>query len=145
MTGKRRIMVQLLLVFALAVLFALPMMWMSAIRATADETAEAATAHSQDYVFFVVEEGDVPLAEAPSVATPSYVLWVCLASSALMILFIYTGWYLTVQKNIRELSGRLLPSERRAFYVAQGFLHPIKCYQLSREAEDRVASIYNYF
>ena len=145
MTGKRKITVDLLIVIALTILLLIPMMWLSAVKATADETTQTVAASGGDYVFFIVDQGDVPLAAVPSTGDPSYVLWICLSSAALMVVFIYTGWYLTVRKNLRELSDKLLPVERKAYRVTQGYLHPIRCYQLAKEAEDQVASIYNKY
>ena len=145
MTGKRKITIQLLIVFALTILLLIPMMWLSAVRATADETTQTAAVSGGDYVFFIVDQGDVPLAAVPTTGDPSYVLWICLSSAALMVLFVYTGWYLTVRKNLRELSDKLLPMERKAYRVTQGYFHPIRCYQLAKEAEDQVASIYNKY
>ena len=146
MTGKRKITVDVIIIIALTLLLLVPLLGLSPIRTTAGETADTVKAHSGDYVFFIVSDGeDVPLAASPTTENPSYVLWICLTSAALMILFVYTGWYLTIRKNLRELSGRLLPSERRAYRVEQGYFHPIRCYQLAREAEDQVASIYNSY
>ncbi len=145
MTGNRRITVQALIAFTFIILMLIPMLGFSVVNVTADETAQTAVSHSGDYVFFIVEQQDVPLAAAPSLGTPSYVMWVCISCALLMVLFVYTGWYLTVRKNIAELTSRLLPSERSAYIVEQGFLHPVKCYQLAREAEDQVASIYNKY
>ena len=145
MTGKRNITVHVLIVFAFIVLMLIPMLGFTAASVTADETAQTAVSHSGDYVFFIVEQSDVPLAAAPMTSTPSYVFWICLSCALLMIMFVYTGWYLTVRRNIAELTARLLPSERKAYQVTQGFLHPVKCYQLAREAEDQVSSIYNKY
>ncbi len=146
MTGKRKITVDVLIIIAITILLLIPMLGFSPLKTTADETAGTATEYADDYVFFIVDnEKDVPLAAVPTTGNPSYVLWICLTSAALMGLFVYTGWYLTIRKNLRELSSRLLPSERSAYHVEQGYLHPLKCYQLARDAEDQVASIYNKY
>ncbi|MBR4573674.1 MAG: hypothetical protein IKO16_02075 [Lachnospiraceae bacterium] len=145
MSAKRRIAVHVLLAISFFILIALPMMALSAVNTSADSTPEEAAVHTGDYVFFIVENNDVPLAAAPTVESSAYILWICLASTMIMILFVYSAWYFSVQKNIRELSGRLRPSERRSFFIPQSFFHPVRFYQLSREVEDTVASIYNHY
>ena len=142
MTAQRKMIVNALATIAFIVLFLLPVLGFMANETGAAETAESA-AVTGDYVFFVVQNDDVPLAAAPTNAgTASYLLWTALAAFVIMIFFIYSAWYLSVRRNIRELSYKLSPADRRALSVPNSFLHPIRCYQLSKEAEDTVASLY---
>ncbi len=145
MTGKRKILVHMLAITAFIALFLLPVLAFLSTEVSADKTAESAAVHTGDYVFFVVQNEDVPLAAAPTVDASAYIIWIGLASFAVMIMFVYSAWYMSVRSNIRELTGKLLPMERKAFYTPQGFFHPIRSYRLAKEAEDTVASMYvNY-
>ena len=141
MTAKRKLIVNFLATVAFIVLFLLPILGFMANETGASETAQSAVS-SGDYVFFVVQNDDVPLAAAPSAGSSSYLLWIALSAFVLMIFFIYSAWYLSVRRNLNELSYKLSPSERRALTVSNSFLHPFRCYQLSKEAEDTVASLY---
>ena len=139
-------MVRILATMAFAFLFLLPIISLSATRTEAGETVQSAASHSGDYVFFIVQNEEVPLAAAPSFDNvSSYILWIALASFVLTIAFVYSTWYLSVRKNICELTGKLSPAARRSFRMASGFFHPIRSYRLAKEAEDTVASMYfNY-
>ncbi len=141
MTGKRKIIVNMLAITAFTALLLLPIMGLFATETVASQTTESASV-SNDYVFFIVENGEVPLAAAPSSGTVNYVLWIALAYFSLMMLFMYFAWYLTTRRNIRELSSKLMPMERAAFMIPQSFFHPVRCYRLAKEAEDAVASTY---
>lgn len=145
MTVKRKVIVNILATIAFIFLFLLPVLAFMATTAQAGATSESA-AYTGDYIFFVVNDNtDVPLAAAPTTTNAAYILWVGLASFAIMIGFIYSAWYLSVRRNLREMSYKLSPLERRAFKISQGYLHPIRSYRLAKEAEDSVASMYvNY-
>ncbi|MCR5301092.1 MAG: hypothetical protein K6E49_01480 [Lachnospiraceae bacterium] len=145
MNITRKILVNLLATMAFVFLFLFPILGFVTTTAVADETTGSAVSTSQDYVFFIVENNDVPLAAAPSADVSSYILWIGLASFVLVIVFIYSSWYFSVRRNIRELSERLSPAERGAFVIQQGFLHPVRSLRLAREAEDTVASIYTRY
>lgn len=140
MTDNRKITVYVLATIAFIALFLLPVLGITT-EINADATAESVVS-SGDYVFFVVENGDVPLAAAPTNNFSSYVLWIALGYFVLLMLSIYSAWYLTVRRNIRELSDKLMPMERKAFSISQSFFHPIECYRLARDAENAVASTY---
>ncbi len=140
MTGNRKIIVNVLATIAFIALFLLPVLGF-ATEINADATAQSAVS-SGDYVFFVVENGDVPLAAAPTSNFSSYVLWIALGYFALLMLSIYSAWYLTMRRNIRELSDKLMPMERKAFNIPQSFFHPIRCRRLARDVENAVASTY---
>ncbi len=143
MTQKRKITVNILATIAFIILFLLPIIAFMGTITNAGETAGSATAHTGDYVFFVVQETDVPLAAAPQTDNmSSYVLWMSLASLTVMIVFTYSAWYLNIRKILTELSYKLSPNERGSFVISQGFLHPIRSYQLAKEAENSVASMY---
>ena len=145
MAAKRRLSVNILATIAFVFLFLLPVLAFRTTEISADGTEQTASVHTGDYVFFVVQNEEVPLAAAPSADTSAYILWIGLASFTAMIIFFYSAWYLSVRNNIRELTDRLLPVERKAFFQAQGYFHPIRSYRLAREAEDTVASMYvNY-
>lgn len=141
MTGIRKITVNALATTAFIVLFLLPIIGLTSSDVSAVATTQSATA-TNDYVFFIVENGDVPLAAAPSTGDVNYILWIALAYFSLMMLFIYSAWYLTTRKNIKELSDKLMPMERDAFNISQSFFHPVRCYRMAKEAEDAVASTY---
>ena len=145
MNNPRKILVDILAAIAFVFLFLLPVLGFMTTTAVAGETSEIAASGSQDYTFFIVQTNETPLAAAPSADLSSYILWIGLASFALIVGFIYSTWYFSVRRNIRELSERMSPMERRAFVIPQGFLHPIRSYRLEQEAEDTVASIYTRY
>ncbi len=142
MTQKRKIMVHILATIAFIFLFLLPIIAFTSTSAQAGATADSAAAFSGDYVFFVVQDNEVPLAAAPSTDMPSYIIWISLASLAVMTLFTYSAWYLNIRKILTELSYKLSPNERGSFVISKGYLHPIRSYQLAKEAENSVASMY---
>ena len=141
MTLKRKISVHVLATIAFIALFLLPMTGFMAKEANAVQTAESMTSNG-DYVFFVVQNEEVPLAAAPAGDVSSYILWVALAALLITISFIYSAWYMTMRRNINELSYKLTPAERRAIQLSQSFFHPIKCRRLARETEATIASMY---
>ena len=141
MTFSRRFFVYSLATMALIALFLLPVIGFKAIETGAAQTAESMSSNG-DYIFFVVQNDDVPLAEAPATNVSSYILWVAVIALALTIAFIYSTWYLTMRKNINELSYKLSPAERRSIQLSQSFFHPIKCRRLARETEANIASMY---
>lgn len=146
MTVKRKIIVNILATIAFTALFLLPVIGFMTTETTASSTPGRADSYSGDYVFFIVDNGDVPLAAAPEVDISSYILWGALFSFIIVILFIYSAWYLTTRRNILELSSKMTPFERKAFSIASGYFHPIRCRRLAREAEATVASMYiNHF
>ncbi len=144
MAFKRRLVVHILATIAFIALFLLPVIGFFAAETNASSTAESASVSSGDYIFFIVENNDVPLAAAPAPKADisSYILWIGLLSFGVIIAFVYCAWYVTTRNNIRELTYKMTPFERNAFNIASGFLHPIKYSQLAREAEDTVASMY---
>ena len=145
MTQKRKIIVNILALIAFIFLFLLPILAFTSTSTQAGATQSTATAYSGDYVFFVVEDNDVPLAAAPVTDVTdmsSYIVWISLASLAVMIIFTYSAWYMNIRKILTELSYKLSPNERSSFIVPQGYLHPIRSYQLAKEAENSVASMY---
>lgn len=144
MTVQRKFLFNTLATIAFVFLFLLPILGLMATKTNADQTATTAS-HSEDYVFFIVQNEDVPLAAAPGTDVSAYILWIALISFVLTIGFIYSAWYISVRKNTWELSGKLSPMDRKAFKLSSGFFHPIRAYQLSKEAEATVASMYvNY-
>lgn len=145
MNITRKILVNLLATIAFVFLFLLPVLGFKTATTEADQTTASAVSTSQDYVFFIVENNDVPLAAVPAADISSYIFWIGLASFTLTIIFIYSSWYFSVRRNLHELSARLSPSERRKFVISQGFLHPVRSLRLAREAEDTVASIYTSY
>ena len=145
MNVKRRMMVSILAAISAAVLFIFPVLGFMVTETIASSTSESAVSYSDDYVFFIVDSGDVPLAAAPKTDISTYIMWSGLVSFVVMVLFIYTAWYLTTRRNILELSDKMTPFDRKAFSVTSGFFHPIRCRRLAREAEATVASMYmNY-
>lgn len=142
MNKKRRIAVRILAAIAFIALFLLPVIGLMATEAGAGETAESASVHSGDYVFFVVQNEDVPLAAVPMSDTSSYIMWISLAFLAITIMSLYSAWYLSIRRNIVEMSGKLSPADRRFFNDSRSFFHPIRSYQLAKDAEDSVASMY---
>lgn len=143
---KRRIIVYILATIALVVLFLLPLMSFFAVGAHAVDTDQTAVS-SGDYVFYIVENNDVPLAAAPTADVSVYMFWITLACLTITILFVYSAWYLSIRKNIGELSGRLTLTERRTYDAQQqyGFFHPVRSYRLEREVEDIVVSRYSRY
>lgn len=144
MSLKRRISVYILAAIAFITLFLLPIIGLSAVRAQAGATDQTAVS-SDGYVFYIVDSNDVPLAAAPSADVSVYVFWITLAAITVMVLFVYSTWYLSIRRNLFELSGRLSLSERRAYDLHYGFLHPVKSYRLEKEAEDMVVSRYSRY
>lgn len=141
MNITKKILVNILATLAFISLFLLPVIAFSASKTQAGATEESVSG-SGDYVFFIVENEEVPLAALPSANASSYILWVGLAAFAITMMFVYFAWYLSIRRNVRELCRKLTPAERRAFLISRGYLHPIRSYQLAREAEDTVASMF---
>lgn len=144
MSLKRKITVYTLATIAFIALLLLPLIGLSADKTQAKSTEQAVTA-SGDYIFYIVENNDVPLSAAPSADASVYVFWITLAALAVMILFVYSTWYLSIRRNLFELSNRLSLTERRSYSIPCGFLHPIRSYRLEREAEDIVVSRYSKY
>ncbi len=142
MTGIRRIIVNILASISLTALLFLPVLGFMTTETIASSTVESASSHSGDYVFFIVDNGDVPLAAAPKTDVSSYIVWAVLAAFTVMIMFIYTAWYFTTRRNIYELSSKIPAFERKGFLAGSGFFHPIRSRRLAREAEAAVASMY---
>ena len=146
MNIPRKLIVNTLATIAFVFLFLLPVLGFVTTTTEAGETSQSAVTHSNDYVFFIVQDNsEVPLAATPSSDISTFILWTGLASFAIVIIFMYFAWYLSVRRNLRELSDRLSPLERRAYMIPQGYLHPVRSYRLAREAEDTVASIYTRY
>ena len=146
MNIPRKLIVNTLATIAFVFLFLLPVLGFVTTTTEAGETSQSAVTHSNDYVFFIVQDNsEVPLAAAPSSDVSTYILWTGLASFAIVIIFMYSAWYLSVRRNLRELSDRMSPLERGAYTIPQGYLHPVRSYRLAREAEDTVASIYTRY
>jgi hypothetical protein len=144
MSVNRKLLVNTLATIAFVFLFLLPILGFMATDTNAVQTQQTAS-YSGDYVFFIVQNGEVPLAAAPHSDISSYIIWVALASFILTIGLIYSGWYISIRRNTWELSGKLSVDKRRKLKMSSGFLHPIRAYQLSKEAEATVASMYiNY-
>lgn len=141
MNSTRRILVNILATAAFLFLFLLPVLGFSATKAEAGETVQGITS-TGDYIFFIVENDEVPLAATPTQNVSGYFLWISVACFASIVVFVYSAWYLSIRRNIRELTGKLSTVERREFKLASGFFHPIRSYQLAKEAEDSVASMY---
>ena len=141
MTVRRKLLVYLLATIAFIALFLLPIIGFMATETGAVQTSESATS-TGDYVFFIVQGDDVPLAAAPSTNVSAYILWVALAAFVITVMFIYSTWYMSMRRNLHELAYKLSPVERRAFKMSHSFFHPVRCYQLAREAEDTIASMY---
>ena len=144
MSLKRKITVYTLATIAFIALFLLPLIGLSPQKTQAGATEQAAVS-SGDYIFYIVENNDVPLAAAPSADPSVYVFWITLAAITVMVLFVYSTWYLSIRRNLYELSGRLSLSERRAYSISHGFLHPVRSYRLEKEAEDIVVSRYSKY
>ena len=145
MTVKRKIFVNILATIAFVFLFLLPVIGFFATDVNAVSTTQSAASYSNDYVFFIVQNEDVPLSAVPTTNISSYILWIGLASFVVVMVFVYSAWYLSIRRNIWELSSKLTPLERRTIKVAMGFFHPVRSYRLAKETEDSVASMYmNY-
>lgn len=148
MTVKRKIVVNTLATIAFIALFLLPVLGFFATETNASST-ETAAVTGDGYVFYIVQNNtEVPLAAAPRTDISTNIMWIGLASFVIVMMFVYSTWYVTTQNNIRELSNKMTPFERSSFRKGAGlFFHPIRCHQLAKEAEDTVASMYvsNYF
>lgn len=139
MTLNRRITVYALAATAVIALYLILITGLNTIVANATATGEFASS-SGDYIFYIIENNEVPLAAVPAKNASVYILWITLASFAVMIIFMYLAWYLSTRRTVRELTGRLTPAERRACMVSNDFLHPVKLFRLEKEAEDMVIS-----
>ena len=143
MTTRRKITVNILATIAFIFLFLLPLLGFKTTGINAGATAESAVS-TGDYVFFVVQNEEVPLAAVPNTGVSGYVLWISLASLASVIVFMYSAWYMTIRRNTYELTGKLSPASRKEFRMSSGYFHPIRAYQLAKEAEATVASYMSY-
>lgn len=129
---------------AILIICLIPISGMINTTVNADSTSSQIVSDADDdYVFFVVDEGRTPLAAIPSDQSFSYLIWIVAGTLCMFVLFVYTSWYLTIRKNLWELSGKVSPIERKALKTPNGFFHPIRSYRLFKEAEHEVASFYS--
>lgn len=135
---------KIMIVFAIILLVALPICVFCEISAQADSTQETVTTHNDDYVFFVVEDTQTPLAAAPVIAanTVSPVLWVVLATFIGVLSICYISWYMMLLHNTNTFINKM-PSYLRNKRLFRGsILHPIRSMELSEELAYDVANKY---
>lgn len=128
---------------AFLVICLIPIMGLIKTTVNADSTISEISSQSDDYVFFVVSENETPLAAIPSDQSYSYFIWIVLGTLVMFTFFVYTSWYLTIRKNLWELSGKFSPAERNILKSPNGFFHPVRSYRLYKEAETEVATLYS--
>lgn len=126
------------------ILCLIPLMGFIKATVSADPTKPSVTSQADDdYLFFIVDESETPLAAIPSNSSYYYVIWIVAGLICMFLLFVYTSWYLAIRKNLWELSGKVSPIERNALTAPKGFFHPIRSYRLYKEAENEVARLYS--
>ena len=134
----------IVIAFIIFVLLLIPFMRLFPSQINADSTqGQIEEFNSGDYVFFIVEENEVPLSAIPEDKSSAFLLWIVLLTLATFGVFAYSSWYLSLRRNLWELSGKLSPMKRKALKVPNGYFHPVRSYRLCKEAEHDVASVYS--
>lgn len=138
---------KILLAMLIILLIAAPICFLLKTNADADITTQSATSHDGDYVFFVVEDSEVPLAAIPTVSHDNSIQTL-VATVALVTLLVlattYLAWYLTIRYNLYRLAQKLPANERSSFVLSNSYLHPLTAYRLSKEAEYSITRQYLY-
>lgn len=137
---------KILLAIAIILIVSLPIFAVLQIDADADVTDSVITSVNNDYVFFVVEDGQTPLAAAPKASnTHSSLFGFVLMASSMVILFIYSMWCLTIKHNVNVMIEKLPYFLRSSLRNTNVFLHPLKSKQAIKDAEYNITFKYvNY-
>ena len=137
-------MIDLICTISFVLLCLIPLMGLIKTTVIAGSTSSTVTSESgNDYLFFIVEESETPLAAIPTNSSNYYVIWIVCGLICMFLLFVYTSWYLAIRKNLWELSGKVSPIERKILTAPNGFFHPIRSYRLYKETENEVARMYS--
>jgi len=127
---------KILLVIAVLALMLIPILAFTQKSVGADETDTAISSDNGDYVFFVVEEGQTPLAALPSARTNHDSLtWFVVLSSVFVAAFIYSMWCLTLKHNANVMVEKLPVFLRGDLRSKNVFLHPLATAQAIKDAE----------
>lgn len=125
---------KLLLLFVAIVLISIPVLAILEKRADADATKSSITSFNEDYVFFVIEDNQTPLAAAPVTHNYSSILWIVLGLATVLIFFAYSLWFVNT-KSATELIVADLPESIRSKIVTKAsFFHPIITQSACEEA-----------
>lgn len=136
---SRKSITGFLITLIVIILISIPIVGAFELNVGADEpTQSIQTFNDGDYVFFIVDEGEVPLAAAPSTIDPSPFLLSLVILALAVCIFGYSAWYLTIRNSVGELSNMMSPSERRILCNANSYFHPIRSYLSVKEAEHSI-------
>lgn len=138
-----RKVINILITILLLIIVSIPFTVLIREDVSAISTSDEVTSYDDDYVFFVVDEGQTPLAAIPAQQSSPYLWTIVITTLLVFMVFTYSSWYLSIRKNLWELSGKLPSVERNALKVPNGFFHPLRSYRLCKEAEHSVASVYS--
>ena len=133
---KTMSLAKVLLAIATAFLIMLPLLYISQVTAGADETSTSLTNTGDGYVFFVVDEGQVPLAAVPTThhSVNPIPLFVCFAAVSI-VLFIYCMYCLTMTHNANVMAEKLPVFMRSELRNCNAFLHPLRVKSAIKDAE----------
>ena len=133
-----------LIILAVTIICITPAFALGLYNTKADTTAQSVgNSANNDYVFFIIDNEQAPLAAIPTELSTRYIPWFTLTVIVFIAIFIYISWYLNIRSNLWELSGKLPPAKRYALKRSMGFFHPVRSYRMCKEAEQDVVSIYS--
>ena len=139
-----RKIVNIAIAFIMLIIIMIPVTIMLKTDVNAVSTSDEISSYDDgDYVFFIVDKGETPLAMIPANQSSHYVFGIVIFTLCVFAFFIYSSWYLTVRMSLWELSGKLPSAKRKSFKVPNGFFHPVRSYRLCKEAEHDVVSVYS--
>lgn len=137
---------KILLAIAIVALIAVPLSATIKTSVNATQPSEKAQLIDNDYVFFIIEDEQTPLAALPSSYTSTNYLPLVISMSAIFVtLFIYSIWCLTIKHNANVLLDKLPIFLRSQLRNSNVFLHPFRTKQAIRDAEYCVTFKYSKF
>lgn len=132
------------IVIVLAIIISIPIMVFTKVNATADSTSSAISSFNDDYVFFVVEEGQTPLASMPTASHSSNVSVIVSVTTICILALAYAVYCFSLYHNASVIATKLPVYLRGNVKNTNAFLHPLKSYHYIKEAEYNVAQKYVY-
>lgn len=125
-----------LLALVLVLLILVPILFLSGNYTSADQTVDSIHATDNDYIFFVVDQGSVPLAATPTLHHyENFSFYFVIVATVSVLLFIYSMWCLTIRHNANVLVEKLPVFLRSELRNTKVFLHPIRSLQAIKDAE----------
>ena len=149
MKRSNRILVSILSVVIAAVLFLVPVSFLSECIAKASTDNSVLTAdnvsfnETDDYFFTIIEDEPVALAANPFEHSVGKATYAVVGISLVVLLgAAYISWYLMVRRNISNYSSVLTDQEIRSLIPSKPFIHPLELSAAEYEVQYRAARKY---